>query len=185
MKLVIWSSFPLLLITFIHGLTSRPTSKSNTRNQRQINHPSSKTSPLSSRSLLEHRDLPPHFHNIFDIEEIGAGWVAVSQEFQAIFPVDLAADTITDFYHSVVSICTAMVAQGAPSLSQGGTFRIGDLELAFDSMGSAVTWTLIRAFADWMMLIGDRGFISTYTLWLTHHASGQAIRFRFKPRQGQ
>ena len=107
----------------------------------------------------------------------------MSQELQAILPVDLAADSIAEFYHSVVSICTAMVAQGAPLLSQGGTFRIGDLELAFDSTGSAVPWTLIRAFADWMMLIGDRGLISTYTLWLTNYASGQVIRFRFRPRQ--
>ena len=164
-------------------LTSSPTSIYNTPSQRQINYPSSGISSNHSRFLLEHRDLPP-FHNLFDIEDLGAGWIAVSQEFQAILPMDLAADTVANFYHSVVSMCTAMVAQDTPSLPQGGTFRTGDLEFAFDSTGSAVTWTLIRAFADWMMLIGDRGFISTYTFWLTNYASGQVIRFRFKPRQG-
>ena len=108
----------------------------------------------------------------------------MSQEVHAILPVDLAADTVVNFYQSVVSICTAMVAQGAPLLPLGGTFHIGDLELAFDSTGSAVTWTLIRAFADWMMLISERGLISTYTLWLTNYANGQSVRFRFNPRQG-
>ena len=183
MKLVIWPGFPLLLM-LIDGLASSPTSIYTTLSQRQINYPSTRTSSNNTRFPLEHRDLPSHFHNVFDIEDLGAGWVAMSHEIHAILPVDLAADPVADFYQSVVSICTAMVAQGAPLLPQGGTFRIGDLELAFDSTGSAATWTLIRAFADWMMLIGDRGFISTYTLWLTNYASGQAVRFRFNPRQG-
>ena len=182
MKLVIWPSFPLLLM-LIDGLASSPTSIYTTLSQRQINHASSRTSSDTPRFILERRDPPPHLHNSFDIEDLGAGWIAISHEFQAILPVDIAADTIANFYHSIVSMCTAMVAQGAPLVPQGGTFRLGDLQLAVDSTGSPVTWNLIRAFADWMMLIGDRGFTGCYTFWLTNYASGQAIRFRFYPRQ--
>ena len=183
MKPVIWPRFPLVLLMLIDILSSSPTSTHTSLGRGRINYPSSRTASNNPRFLLEHRDLPP-FHNLVDIEDLGTGWVAVSQEFQAILPMDLAADTLADFYHSIVSMCTAMVAQGTPSLPQGGTFRIGSLELVFDSVGSAVTWTLIRAFADWMMLVGDRGFISTYTFLLANYASGQVIRFRFKPRQG-
>ena len=181
MKLVIWPSISLLLM-FIDGLTSSPTSYT-TLSQRQVNHASSRTSSDKPRLLLESRDPPPHLHNLFDIEDLGAGWIAVSQEFQALLPVDLAADTIANFYHSIVSMCTAMVAQGAPLPPQGGTFLLGDLRLAVDSIGSPVTWSLIRAFADWMMLIGNRGCIGSYTFWLTNYASGQVIRFRFHPGQ--
>ena len=184
MKLVIWPIFPLLLLLMLFdGLTASPTSIYTTVSQRQITYPNSGSTSNNPRSLLKRRD-PSGLDHLFDIEDLGGGWIAVSQELQAILPVDLAAETMANFYHSVVSICTAMVAQGAPLLPQGGTFTLGNLELAFDSSGSAVPWTMIRAFADWMMLTGDRGFISTYTFWLTNYASGQVIRFRFKLRQG-
>ena len=110
-------------------------------------------------------------------EELGDGWNALSQEYQAIVPSELAADALADFYHSIISICTAMIAQNAPPLLRGGTFAIGEFEFRFDGLGSSISWSLIRAFADFMLLTTDRGFTNTYTIWMTHLASAQVIKF--------
>lgn len=133
--------------------------------------------------LLTERDLPFRFHNTLT-QDLGGGWSAASQEYQAILPIDQAADVLADFYHSIVTICTAMVAQNAPLVPQGGTFHRGGLEFAFDSTVTPVPWTLIRAFADWMLLTTDLGFVSTYRMRLMNVATGQVIRFILRAGQG-
>ena len=136
-----------------------------------------------SRPLLL-RDLPRSFPRLPLFEVIGAGWAAASLEYQAIYPSEGVDSLLADFYHSIVSMCMAMTASNAPLAPYGGIFISGGLELAFDSTTNPIPWSLLRAFADWMILTTDRGFTSTYTIWFTHAATGRAIRFILRAGDG-
>lgn len=136
-----------------------------------------------SRSLSR-RDFPTSFRRVPVLEIIGAGWTAASLNHDYLYPSDDIDKLLADFYHSIVSMCMAMTASNSPPAPYGGTFSFGGLELAFDSTGNPIPWSLIRTFADFMLLTTDRGFSSTYTMWLTHVVSGQAIRFMLRVGQG-
>ena len=139
------------------------------------------TDSTGSSTHLTPRELPFPVQQYY--QELNADWNAASQEAQALLPTHQSADLLADFYHSVLSMCTAMIAGNVPFAPYGGSFMYGALSLHFDSIGGAISWALVRAFADWMLLTTAHGFTSTYTLWLNNHATGHAVRFTLKAGQ--
>ena len=139
------------------------------------------TDSTDSSTHLTPRELPFPVQQYY--QELGADWDAASQETQALLPTHQSADLLANLYHSVLSMCTAMIAANVPFSPHGGAFHYGALSLHFDSTGGAISWALVRAFADWMLLTTAHGFTSTYTLWLNNHATGHAVRFKLKAGQ--
>ena len=136
-----------------------------------------------SRPFLR-RDLPRTFSGVPFLQVLGAGWTAASYENYFMYPSEDLDKLLADFYHSIVTMSMAMTASNTPPAPYGGIFKNEALELAFDTTGNPIPWSLLRAFADFMLLTTDRGYSCTYTMWLTHVASGQAIRFILRLGQG-
>lgn len=120
----------------------------------------------------------PYYHNL------GADWNAAPQQAQVILPIGQSAEILADFYHSILSMCTAMIASNIPAAPHGGAYIKGELALQFDSTEGGVSWAVVRAFVYWMLLNTQHGFTSTYTLWLTNYTTGHAIRFMLRAGQG-
>lgn len=184
MQLLTLLGLLFLLPFYIDRLTASPTPLLRVPSNQQLS-----TYTQSRRSLNNHllpllqREIPIPL-GLPGVENIGFGWTAESSEYQAILPLAAAAEVLADFYHSIVTLCTAMIAQNTPLAPNGGIFHSGNLELLFNSTGAPVTWGLIRSFADWMLLTVDRGFLTTFTLWLTNIVTGQTIRFILRAEQG-
>lgn len=175
----------LLLLFSATKLNASPTSMSFSSSNRTIiiNDDAAmiSTDSTGSSTHLTPRELPFPVQQYY--QELNADWNAASQEAQALLPTHQSADLLADFYHSVLSMCTAMIAGNVPFAPYGGSFMYGALSLHFDSIGGAISWALVRAFADWMLLTTAHGFTSTYTLWLNNHATGHAVRFTLKAGQ--
>ena len=181
--LILLSSFLLPLYTNSWSAIATPLKLPSTSELVTYNRSSARVTSYS-RPLLR-RDWPQPFRGVPLLEVIGAGWAAASFEHDFIYSSDDVDRVLADFYHSIVSMCMAMTASNAPLAPYGGVFKSGGLELAFDSTGNPIPWSLLRAFADYMLLTIDRGLNTTYTMWLIHLATGRAIRLMLRVGQGR
>jgi len=72
------------------------------------------------------------------------GWTAAFELFEPVAPSFWAAGAIANLYNKAIADCTNFIALGSAPLPHGGTFRIGEIELAFEG-NAAVPWELMKS----------------------------------------
>ncbi len=103
-----------------------------------------------------------------------SGWIAAVELFEPVAPSFWAAGAIANLYNKAIADCTNFIALSTAPLPHGGTFRIGELELAFEG-NAPVPWEVIKSLIGVLYGWANRGHVSTYTLWITNNI--QVFRF--------
>jgi len=102
------------------------------------------------------------------------GWTAAVELFEPVAPSFWAAGAIANLYNKAIADCTNFIALSTAPLPHGGTFRIGEIELAFEG-NAPVPWEVIKSLIGVLYEWANRGHVSTYTLWITNNI--QVFRF--------
>lgn len=102
------------------------------------------------------------------------GWTASVELHEPVAPSFWAAGAIANLYNKAIADCANFIALSTAPLAHGGTFRIGEIELAFEG-NAPVPWELIKSLLGVVYEWANRGHVSTYTLWITNHT--QVFRF--------
>ncbi len=103
-----------------------------------------------------------------------SGWTAAVELFEPVAPSFWAAGAIANLYNKAIADCTNFIALSTAPLAHGGTFRIGEIELAFEG-NVPVPWVMIKSLLGVLYEWAKRGNVSTYTLWITNNI--QVFRF--------
>ena len=108
------------------------------------------------------------------------GWSAAIEDYLPVAPSLYAAGAIAKLYTSIITDCTNFAAQNTAPLPNGGIFHIGALEFAFEG-NSPVPWEVIRGLVLTLYQLTARGFINTYTMWLTNNVQVYKFILRVGP----
>jgi len=149
---------------------------------------SSSALPVSEHDLLLHSRTPtstsaPHVLPVRTLAKrapspwfnLGlSGWTAAVELFEPVAPSFWAAGAIANLYNKAIADCTNFIALSTAPLPHGGTFRIGEIELAFEG-NAPVPWEVMKSLIGVLYEWTNRGHVSTYTLWITNNI--QVFRF--------
>ena len=141
---------------------------------------SSSSGSTTSLSNAKHQFLPHTLTRRVDPTwfSLAPGWSAALEEYLPVAPTIFAAGAIAKLYKAIIGDCARFAAQNAAPLAHG-IFRTGALEFAFEG-NAPVPWAVIEGLVQLMYAFTSKGYVNTYTVWITN----SQLAFRFILRVG-
>ncbi len=105
---------------------------------------------------------------------LGNDWIVDHHDFTCLLPIGSAAADLLDFYEGVAAF--AALTNVVPSRSH--RICVGNIMLeAMAPAGHVIHWIAVQGFANWMIELTRRGYVSTYQINFIHRTTGLLLTF--------
>ena len=101
-------------------------------------------------------------------------WIIDHHDFTCLLPLSSAAADLQHFYEEVA----AFAAQTSAVPLNIFSLVVGEITLEVRGpSGTAVSWLVVQAFANWLLDMTKRGYTNSYQINFVHRPTGQLLTF--------